>query len=117
MTKIVYNACYGGFGLSDKAWRLYLDRKGIKYRIEPSEFSSLGDLYYEEGTDEWLYDRDVDRADPVLVAVVEELGEKANGMCASLRIDELPEGTLYRIDEYDGNESVVTQDGYDWSVA
>lgn len=26
-------------------------------------------------------------------------------------------GTLYRIDEYDGYESVMTQDTYDWKVA
>jgi len=30
---------------------------------------------------------------------------------------EIPKGTLYRIDEYDGNESVETRDAINWIVA
>jgi hypothetical protein len=97
MTKIVYNACYGGFGLSDEAMRRYCEIKGI--------------------AEETIYDGDIERTDPVLVQVVEELGDKANGDCAMLRIAELYAGTLYRIDEYDGVEQVCTQDDYAWSVA
>jgi hypothetical protein len=97
MTKIVYNACYGGFGLSNRAVRRYCEIKGI--------------------TEETIYDEDIERTDPVLVQVVEELGDKANGDCAELRIAELSAGTLYRIDEYDGVEQVCTQDDYAWSVA
>ena len=100
MTKIVYNACYGGFSLSDEAISRYAKIKGIT----------------EEAGDE-LYDRDIERTDPVLVQVVEELGELADGACARLRIKELVSGTLYRIDEYDGYESVTTIDDYNWSVA
>jgi hypothetical protein len=59
----------------------------------------------------------IERTDPALVQVVEELGNKANGKCAKLCIYEVPAGTLYRIDEYDGNESVMTQDTYDWKMA
>jgi hypothetical protein len=59
----------------------------------------------------WYY-RDVDRHDPVLVQVVEELGEKAGGNYAELAIAEV-DGP-YRIDEYDGYESVKTADSYDW---
>jgi len=95
MTKIVYNACYGGYGLSEAAILRYADITGTK-----------GFHVY-----------DIDRADPALVQVVEELGEAANGMSAALRIAELPAGTLYRIDEYDGSETVMTQDDYNWSVA
>ena len=99
MTKIVYNACYGGFSLSHEAIMRYAEIKGINIAI--GEFS--------------IYD--IERTDPALVQVVEELGEAANGRSAALRIVELPAGTLYRIDEYDGSESVMTQDDYDWSVA
>ena len=94
MTKIVYNACFGGFGLSETAWERYRELGG-------------------QETDR----RDINRADPVLVQVVEELGEEANTRFSELRIRDLPEGTKYRIDEYDGNESVCTIDDYDWSVA
>ena len=94
VTKIVINICYGGFGLSKAAWERYVE---------------LG------GQAEW--DGDMDRTDPILVRVVEELGEDANGMCADLVIDDLPAGTKYRIDEYDGLESIETEDDIKWSVA
>lgn len=57
------------------------------------------------------------RSDPRLIQVIEELGDAANGMCAKLRIEEVSAGTQYRIDEYDGNETVKTRDSYDWKTA
>ena len=149
MTKVVYNACYGGFGLSKEACQRYWDIKGQQVWIEnDTQFKSLGlftvwlvapedriptkggDDFYSMNMDErvaynqayskqtWHYN-DVDRHDPVLVQVVEELGDKANGICAKLRIDEV-DGHYridevddhYRIDEYDGNEK-VTSGSYD----
>jgi len=98
MTKIVYNACYGGFGLSDEA--------EIRYR-------ELTDNINNEDFDVY----DIDRADPILVQVVEELGDGANGYHARLYITEVPAGTKYRIDEYDGLETVMTIDDYDWKIA
>ena len=100
MTKIVYNACYGGFGLSDKAVARYWELKGLPVH----DAFTISDI--EE-----------DRADPILVQVVEELGEEANSWSSKLVIRELPAGTLYRIEKFDGMESVMTQDDYDWSVA
>jgi len=98
MTKIVFNADYGGFGLSKKAILRYWEIKG---EIPP---------------DDW-YDREVYRGDPILVQVVEELGKDANDGFSKLAIRELEPGTKYRIDEYDGYESVMTIDDYEWSVA
>jgi len=100
MTKIVYNACYGGFSVSRTAYDRYWEIKGEN---PPRDFSP--------------YDFENDRSDPVLVQVVEELGKKANTDYSNLQIRELPAGTKYRIDEYDGSESVMTQDEYTWSVA
>ena len=94
MTKIVYNDCYGGFCLSAKAIARYKELGGS----------------YE-------CDRHIPRNDSLLVQVVEELGKDANGACASLEIRDLAPGTKYRIDEYDGNENVVTIDEEDWKVA
>lgn len=48
---------------------------------------------------------------------VEELGKKADGDCAELAIEDVPAGTAYRIDEYDGSERVMTNDSYDWKIA
>lgn len=97
MTKIVYNACYGGFGLSNKARELYCTLSGV----DPLEF----------------YDSDLDRTDPILVQVVKELGSKADGRHANLQIRDLEPGTLYRIDEYDGWETVMTIADYEWKTA
>jgi hypothetical protein len=94
MTKIVYNSCYGGFGLSRAAWERYVELGG---KAES--------------------DYDIERTDSILVQVVEELGEDANSLYSELAIADVPVGTKYRIDEYDGNESVMTIDDYEWSVA
>ena len=94
MTKIVYNTCWGGFGLSEAAWERYVELGG-----------KAEDQY------------EVQRTDPILVQVVEELGADADGEYAELAIADVPAGTKYRIDEYDGVESVMTIDDYYWSVA
>jgi hypothetical protein len=84
--------------LSDKAINRYWELKG------------------EKGPEYW-YTGDLDRTDPILVQVVEELGEKADTLFSDLRIEELEAGTRYRIDEYDGYESVETESDYSWRVA
>ena len=44
---------------------------------------------------------------PILIQVVEELGDEVNGPYSKLAIVEI-DSNLYRIDEYDGAESVIT---------
>ncbi len=144
MTKIVYNGCYGGFSVSDAAMRRYAEIKGITlypekdkrgwfitYWTVPKEqrgvilegkawdaASQEERIASNQAYDELTLDtRRFERDDPVLAQVVEELGEAANGEYASLKIADLPKGTLWRIDEYDGRETVATQDSYDWKVA
>jgi hypothetical protein len=51
--------------------------------------------------------RCLERHDPKLIQVVEELGDKANGAHARLSIVTIPDGTDYEIDEYDGNEHIA----------
>lgn len=113
MTKVVYNECYGGFSLSDEAIELYLNLKGLKYKKIKEQWGSR----YEVEENKNFYDRRIERDDPVLVQVVEKLGMKANGSCAKLCIEDLPKGTLYRITEYDGYESIETKYDMDWSIA
>jgi hypothetical protein len=112
MTKVVYNACFGGFSLSNEA----LDRMAeLGYIMEPN-------LNYDPKCSDWYnrtqkyntYDGDISRHDPILVQVVEELGEKADGAGAKLAIKEV--SGPYRIDEYDGNESVAEPNSYDWII-
>jgi hypothetical protein len=51
------------------------------------------------------------RSHPLVVRVVEELGAGhrtgASGQCANLKIVEIPDGTEYEIDEYDGMEHIA----------
>jgi hypothetical protein len=88
--KVVHNACIGSFNLSDEA-------------------CSLGQSI--SGDSNWDYS-EIPRHDPVLIEVVERLGSKASGENAKLEIAEV--SGKYRIDEYDGAESVKTPDSYDW---
>ena len=84
--KIVINACYGGFGLSKEAEELYVQKKNISGPLR-------GDIL---------------RNDPVLVEVIETLGDKANGNCAELKVVEIPDDvTDWRLEEYDGWEHIA----------
>ena len=100
--RLVINKCYGGFSLSDEATELYADIKGIKiHRVSERYYS-----HYETEDGTYFSNRDIERDDPALVAVVEQLGEKANGECAELEIVYVPDGICYEIDDYDGMETV-----------
>jgi hypothetical protein len=119
MTKeigIVYNNCYGGFSLSLEAQKLYLEKKGYTPIYHSGPYS--WDKRYSCAEIPDFYDREIPRHDQDLVAVVQELGKKSYGDCARLAIKWVEEGTLYKIDEYDGNESVETKYTDDeWCVA
>lgn len=118
MTKVVYNNCFGGFGLSKAAVLRYAELSGFTLEREPSSFSPDDDFFGSWKRDgEYWSDRDISRTDPILVQVVEELGDAAGDHYAKLAIREIPTGTKYRIDEYDGNEAVMTIDDYEWSIA
>jgi len=103
--KIVINSDYGGFGLSDEAMELYLNRKGIPYDKKPWKLNEH--IFVKPGTEDDLYLRwDIERDDPILVQVVEELGEKADGRYAQLKIVEIPDDVKWVLQEYDGRESI-----------
>jgi hypothetical protein len=88
MQKIVINTEYGGFGLSDQALDLYKILTGI---------SSIEEINY------WKITRD----NPVLVQIVEQLGENANSGYSNLKIVEIPDDVEWQISEYDGVEWVA----------
>ena len=63
-------------------------------------------------------DRDIDRTDPILVSVVETMGSQAaSGRFASLYVKEIPDGTQYKIDNYDGFEELIIKDDDIWQTA
>ena len=82
--KVVINDCYGGFGISKEA----------------TEFMGLEWDGYGHGGN-------ISRDDPKLVEAVEQLGEKANGNYAKLKIVEIPADVEWDIQEYDGSEWIA----------
>ena len=52
------------------------------------------------------FDNGYERSDPLLVKAVEVLGEEADGLCAKLKIVEVPDDVSWYIDDYDGMETV-----------
>ena len=92
--KVVINECFGGFGLSDAAIERFCELDGIS----PTNF--------------WA--GMIDRNDPNLVRVVQELGEAADTPYSQLKIVEVPAGVKWHIHEYDGLEHVA-EDHRIWS--
>lgn len=112
--KVVINDCHGGFGLSDDAFKMFLDRKGVEYRTVEMERGAFGNnklMFYlagsPESNDSAIYDRDITRHDPDLVKIVEELGENAGSWSSKLKIIEIPDDIEWQIEEYDGLEWVA----------
>ena len=145
--KVVWNACYGGFGLSPLAEKMLYETKHpgetvytykidwgtdlYLIKVDPQNFLSgwsgsfvslthdFGDSFClsEEDRDSninKLFEthsiryEDIERHDPDLVRIVEELGsDKASGQNANLKIMDIGI-QRYHIDEYDGFETVVT---------
>lgn len=114
MPKVVVNSCYGGFGISDAAVLRYGEIKGINLIKIASTYGEGDDTYTSEhfavdgidDDDHYFYDGDLKRDDPVLVQVVEELGNEANGDFSRLRIADVPDDVKWYIDDYDGIETV-----------
>lgn len=74
--------------------------------------------YLDHFPEDVVSDSNIDRTDPILISVVETMGSKAaSGRFAQLEIHEIPNGTQYKIDEYDGLEELITKDDDDWETA
>jgi hypothetical protein len=90
--KVVINNCFGGFGLSEKA----LARYNELCMLDASRITNKEITYYY----------DIERNDPLLVQVIEELGKESYGDYSVLKIVDIPDGISWYIEEYDGMESI-----------
>lgn len=130
MKKVILNKCYGGFDVSKEAYMLYAKKKGLTLYLYESDFINKKFIYKKSNNDSLfrhyftkdmgdnveisnedyekycLYLKDGHREDPILIEVVEELGEKANGRFGNLKVVEIPDDLDYVIDEYDGIETL-----------
>ena len=85
MKKVVLNCCFGGYGLSEKA-----------YEFLGLPWDGYGFAYIDN------------RDNPKLVECVETLGEEANGCYAELVVEEYDDyNYVCEISEYDGSESLM----------
>ena len=105
MVKVVINADFGGFGLSDEAMREYGRRKGLN--LVEKTMDDFVFFYEDESKREIFSERDIPRDDSVLVAIVEEMGEKANNRYSFLKVVEIPDNVDWYIEEFDGDEWVA----------
>jgi hypothetical protein len=135
--KVVICDQHGGFSLSLAGEIAYLSRKGETpffyanprvngrtdfdsfVRVDPQSderhftvytlLEDVGDSPSSEKLNaaRWFNDRGIPRNDSDLVAVVEELGRRANGTHARLKVVEIPDGVEFEIHEYDGLEWVA----------
>ena len=129
--KVILNKRYGGFGVSQEAYELYAKKKGIEifsYKLEcrndkpiyrktdmgssiftitfTKDFGDYVELSDDNSEKYILELRGNHREDPVLIEVVEELGERADSPFSKLVVVDIPDGMEYEIDEYDGVETL-----------
>jgi len=81
--KVAVNRRYGGFSLSPAALE-ELKKRGM----------DTGGYY------------DGKRNDPILIAVLEEMGKRADGKYARIEVVEISDDIEWEIEEYDGQEWV-----------
>lgn len=130
MKKVILNKCYGGFGISKSGYELYANKKGLNLFCYEVDFKGKEIIYKKSNGDKIFtqyftkdfgdnvkinekdyekYSLNLDgayREDKILIEVVEELKEKANGKYSNLKIVEIPDNLDYVIDEYDGIETL-----------
>lgn len=137
MTKVVINNTFGGFGLSNEAVLRYAELVGKKIWVIDEEYFPTYSLvppeeradanekrgiapdnwwemtleeksqYNQKWSEQTFQPREIARDDPFLIQVVDELGKKADGSHAELKIVEIPDDVEWQIEEYDGSEWVA----------
>ncbi len=92
--EVLYNTKYGGFGVSEKAEELY-----VKYKKEADPEVVIGPLEFIHFA----------RTSPFWLRVFHELGDEFNSPYCKAAVKVIPKRYryFYRIDEYDGKETVL----------
>lgn len=131
--KVILNKQFGGFHPSPVAYMAYAKKCGFPlYAYKLNSFSRENKYERQDVCDPkdnwvWFFKKDFgpafsmteeefdeyyfslgsdDREDPVLIEVVEELGEDASAYVSKLVVVEIPDGLDYTVDDYDGMETL-----------
>ena len=91
--EVLYNACYGGYTVSDRAIQTHQQR--INFTIN-------------DENDEFFYAECFERHDPVFLEIFHELGNDFSGKNSRIKVKKIPKKyeNHYDIHEYDGLERV-----------
>ena len=97
--KIIISRSHGVWSISENFYKHY----NIPYRKEH------GFCYSKEN---------ITRKDPRLIEYIEKFGTKmASGIFGYLEVVDIPNGTAYRICDYDGAEYIEYRDDIKWEIA
>ena len=96
MKQIVINESYSPFALSEEGAKFYNNLSPVKLPTKAPRAWGVNGIIY-------CFDRD----DPNLIKTIISLKEKAAAPHCKLKIEEVPDGYSYRIEDYDGYERVV----------
>lgn len=107
--KVVHNTCHGGAALTPIAL-LRMVQRGSEWAMDVLSRS-------EDHFSKYGYElTKINRHDPILVSVVEELGSNAASAAMSKLEISIVKGNQYRIEEYDGWEKVVEPQDIEWII-
>jgi hypothetical protein len=107
MQNIVVNKCNGEFSLSNRAIQRYAELKNIVITPIKNKFDYI--LYYYNGiedNDHCFLPNNIARDDRILVQVISELGDLANGEYADLHVVEIPDNFDWYIENSNGIEII-----------
>ena len=118
--KVVINEVIGGFGLSDAAFERLIE---LGMSVGKNENNTRFDIYIHEDESQWEHwgkywqvwrRQDKMRADPRLIQTIEELGDKANGIHAKLKIVEIPDNIEWYIQEDEMGTEYINEEHRSW---
>lgn len=115
--EVVINNCFGGFGLSDEAVELCIQKgmicttcneQGVALD-ETADFVKRSEAFFDSVYYCPKYEHKKFRSNPIVVEVVKTLGEKAFSILSKLKVVEIPFETTdgWQIDDHDGFEKIV----------
>ncbi|WP_217597851.1 hypothetical protein [Cohnella sp. GbtcB17] len=121
--KIAINRCFGGFQLShegflkliERGWSVTVFNENVEAADPKADLIDMSSSkYYSRWSDpassHYSFTRGRDtkelRTNSDLIAVIEELGERANTQVSELKIVDIPDEIEWEISNYDGLERV-----------